>query len=109
MPRGRGRDGYARGVIHPFVVLADPVRRRLVELLAVGDHAAGTLCDVASNEFVISRTAVSHQLRTLREQGVVVSSVDPAEPRSRSYRLDPGFLARLDDEVGRLFLLFDHR
>ena len=94
---------------HPFVMLADPVRRRLVEILAVGDHAAGTLCDVISGEFGVSRTAVSHHLRTLRDNRVVESTIDLAEPRSRSYRLDPQFLERLDEEVGRLFRLFDHR
>ena len=96
-------------MLHPFVVLADPVRRRIVEVLAVGDHSAGTLCDVVSTEFGVSRSAVSHQLRTLRANGVVHSTIDPAEPRSRSYRLDPRFLDRLDLEVGHLVHLFDHR
>jgi DNA-binding transcriptional ArsR family regulator len=96
-------------MIHPFVVLADPVRRRIVEILAVGDHSAGTLCDVLSGEFGVSRTAVSHQLRTLRDHGAALSTIDQEEPRSRSYRLNPEFLERLDGEVGRLFRLFDHR
>ena len=88
-------------MLHPFVVLADPVRRRIVEVLAVGDHSAGTPCDLVSTEFGVSRTAVSHQLRTLRANGAVHSTIDPAEPRSRSYRLEPGFLERLDLEVGQ--------
>jgi len=96
-------------VIHPFEVLADPVRRRIVEVLAVGDHRAGEIGDVVSFEFGISRTAVSHQLRTLREQGVVTSAVDSSEPRARRYRLNAEFLARLDDAVTHLFELWDHR
>jgi DNA-binding transcriptional ArsR family regulator len=96
-------------VIHPFELLADPVRRRIVEVLAVGDHRAGEIGDVVSYEFGISRTAVSHQLRTLREHGVVTSAVDSSEPRARRYRLDSEFLARLDDAVGHLFDLWDHR
>jgi DNA-binding transcriptional ArsR family regulator len=96
-------------MLHPFAVLADPVRRRIVEVLAVGDHSAGTVCEVVSSEFGVSRTAVSHQLRTLRDNGVAESTIDQLEPRSRSYRLNPEFLARLDDEVGRLYRLFDHR
>jgi DNA-binding HxlR family transcriptional regulator len=83
-------------VVHPFEIVAHPVRRRIVEVLATGDHSAGTLSEIAFTELGVTRTAVSHQLRTLREQGVVWSTVDPVEPRSRSYRLDPAFLASLD-------------
>jgi DNA-binding transcriptional ArsR family regulator len=94
---------------HPFAVLADPVRRRLVEILAVGDHSAGTLCDVISAEHGVSRTAVTHHLGTLRRHDAVTSAVDPVEPRSRTYRLRADFLARLDEEVEQLFRLWDHR
>ena len=96
-------------MIHPFEVLADPVRHRIVEVLAVGDHRAGEIGDVVSFEFGISRTAVSHQLRTLREQGVVASAVDSSEPRARRYRLNAEFLGRLDDAVTQLFDLWDQR
>ena len=96
-------------MIHPFEVLADPVRRRIVEVLAVGDHRSGEIGDVVSFEFGISRTAVSHQLRTLREHGVVTATVDSSEPRARRYRLNAEFLARLDDAVAHLFGLWDHR
>ncbi|MFE5672492.1 ArsR/SmtB family transcription factor [Agromyces sp. NPDC056523] len=94
---------------HPFAILADPVRRRVVEILAVGEHSAGTLCEVISSEHGVSRTAVAHHLRTLRRHGAVTSAVDPVEPRSRTYRLNVDFLARLDDEVEHLFRLWDHR
>ncbi|GGI47730.1 ArsR/SmtB family transcription factor [Agromyces flavus] len=94
---------------HPFAILADPVRRRVVEILAVGEHSAGTLCDVISSEHGVSRTAVSHHLRTLRRHGAVSSAVDPVEPRSRAYRLSADFLARLDEEVEHLFRLWDQR
>ena len=94
---------------HPFTVLADPVRRRIVEILAVGEHSAGTLAEVVATEHGISRTAVAHHLRVLRDHGAVTSAVDPVEPRSRTYRIDREFLARLDDEVERLFRLWDHR
>jgi DNA-binding transcriptional ArsR family regulator len=96
-------------VVHPFEIVAHPVRRRIVEVLATGEHSAGTLSEIAFTEIGLTRTAVSHQLRTLREQGVVWSTVDPVELRSRSYRLDPAFLASLDLAVSELFELWEQR
>jgi DNA-binding transcriptional ArsR family regulator len=55
--------------VHAFDVLGDPVRRRLLELLADGEHAAGSLAEVITREFGISQPAVSQQLRVLRESG----------------------------------------
>ncbi|HEU4465103.1 MAG TPA: hypothetical protein VFR98_01150, partial [Agromyces sp.] len=72
-------------------------------------HSAGTLAEVIATEHGISRTAVAHHLRVLRDHGAVSSAVDPVEPRSRTYRIEPEFLARLDHEVERLFRLWDHR
>lgn len=95
--------------MHPFELVANPVRRRILEVLAVGDHDAGTLSDIASMEFGTSRTAVSYHLRTLREHGAVRSSVGADDPRSRSYRLNPEFLATLDVAVGELFDLWEQR
>ena len=112
MPRARDATGYPRRMTqpaHPFALLADPARRRIVEILAVGDHSAGTLSDVVAAEHGISRTAVAHHLRVLRDHGAVTSAVDPVEPRSRTYRIEREFLARLDDEVEHLFRLWDHR
>lgn len=85
------------------------MRRRLVEVLVVGEHRAGVLTELAGSEFGRSRTAVSHQLRTLRNSGVVRSSVDAEDPRSRSYRLDPAFLAALDSAVFELVELREQR
>jgi DNA-binding transcriptional ArsR family regulator len=96
-------------VVHPFEIVAHPVRRRIVEVLATGEHSAGTLSEIALMELGVTRTAVSHQLRTLREHGVVWSSVDEVEPRSRSYRLDTAFLASLDAAVSELFDLWEQR
>ncbi|MDQ0894296.1 ArsR/SmtB family transcription factor [Agromyces ramosus] len=96
-------------MMHPFEIAAEPVRRRIIEVLAVGDHAVGTLNEVIAAEFSISRSAVSHHLRILRDQGVVVVQPDEALPQSRLYRLDETFLERLDDAVGELYRLWDHR
>ncbi|MEE2035570.1 transcriptional regulator, partial [Rhodococcus sp. CC-R104] len=45
--------------MHGFEVLADPVRRRVLELLAVGAHAAGEIGAAIGAEFGISQPAVS--------------------------------------------------
>ncbi|GAA1059585.1 winged helix-turn-helix transcriptional regulator [Agromyces bracchium] len=94
---------------HPFAVLADPIGRRIVEVLAVGEHSAATLVEVLGMEFGLSRTAVSHRLGTLRRLGVVSAGVDPAEPRSRSYRLEHEFVGALEAETERVLRAFDHR
>lgn len=72
-----------------LAVLADPTRRRIVELLVQGEVGAGELSD----EFPVSRPAVSRHLRVLREAGLVQARVDG---QRRVYSLDPGPLAELD-------------
>jgi DNA-binding transcriptional ArsR family regulator len=55
--------------VHAFDVLGDPVRRRILELLADGEQAAGAIGSVVQAEFGISQPAVSQHLRVLRENG----------------------------------------
>jgi DNA-binding transcriptional ArsR family regulator len=74
--------------------LADPTRRRIVELLAEGDRSAGEL----ASQFSVSRPAVSRHLRVLRETGLVRSR---PEAQRRLYSLDPTPLAELDEWLGR--------
>jgi DNA-binding transcriptional ArsR family regulator len=57
-----------RGV-HAFDVLGDPVRRRILELLADGEHTSGAVTEVVQREFGISQPAVSQHLKVLRESG----------------------------------------
>ncbi|HKH08377.1 MAG TPA: metalloregulator ArsR/SmtB family transcription factor [Agromyces sp.] len=96
-------------MIHPFEVVAEPVRRRIIEVLAVGEHSVGMLNDVIAAEFAVSRSAVSHHLRILRDESVVIVEPDAALPQSRLYRLNEEYLERLDDAVGELYRLWDHR
>jgi len=77
--------------VHAFDVLADPVRRRLVELLADGEQSAGALTATARAEFGISQPAVSQHLRVLRENGF--ATVRPEGTR-RLYAVAP---TALDD------------
>jgi DNA-binding transcriptional ArsR family regulator len=55
--------------MHAFDVLGDPVRRRILELLADGELSSGAVTDVVRAEFGISQPAVSQHLRVLRESG----------------------------------------
>lgn len=55
--------------MHAFEVLADPVRRRILELLTSGELASGDVVEVIQAEFGISQPAVSQHLRVLRDNG----------------------------------------
>lgn len=72
--------------MHAFDVLGDPVRRRVLELLADDDRSAGAIAEVIREEFGISQPAVSQHLGVLRSSGFVHVRVDG--PR-RVYSLDP--------------------
>jgi DNA-binding transcriptional ArsR family regulator len=66
-----------------FEALADPTRRRLLELVAAGERTAGDL----AAEFDMSRPAVSRHLRVLADAGLVAWR---GEAQRRLYRLRPG-------------------
>ncbi len=72
--------------MHALDVLGDPVRRRLLELLADGERPSGELAEVVTREVGISHPAVSQHLRVLREAGFAV--VRPEGTR-RLYAIDP--------------------
>src|ERR687896_821005 len=55
--------------VHAFEVLGDPVRRRILELLAGGERSSGAITEIIRSEFGISQPAVSQHLRVLREAG----------------------------------------
>jgi DNA-binding transcriptional ArsR family regulator len=55
--------------VHAFDILGDPVRRRILELLAPGERTAGDLTQTIQHEFGISQPGVSAHLRVLREAG----------------------------------------
>ncbi|NBB16944.1 metalloregulator ArsR/SmtB family transcription factor [Caulobacter sp. SLTY] len=55
--------------MHAFDVLGDPVRRRLLELLAEGERTSGEMTDIVRAEFGITQSAVSQHLRVLRDSG----------------------------------------
>ncbi len=92
--------------MHAFDILGDPVRRRLVELLADGEQPAGALGEVIQSEFGISQPAVSAQLRVLRDGGF--ATVRPAGTR-RLYALDPAPMRGLDDWLAPYRKFWTHR
>ena len=65
-----------------LLAIADPTRRRIVELLARGERTAGELVD----EFDVSAPAISQHLNVLREAGLVTTRV---EGQSRIQTLNP--------------------
>lgn len=79
--------------MHALDILGDPVRRRLLELLAEGERSAGELGETVQREFGISQPAVSQHLRVLRESGFAV--VRPEGTR-RLYAVDPAQLEVAD-------------
>lgn len=56
-------------LVHALDILGDPVRRRILELLAEGERSAGEIGEDVQREFGISQPAVSQHLRVLRESG----------------------------------------
>ena len=65
--------------------LADPHRRRVVELLRTGPQRAGDL----AREVGLTPPALSRHLRTLKQSGLVDESHPEFDARVRVYRLTP--------------------
>jgi DNA-binding transcriptional ArsR family regulator len=71
--------------VEAFGVLGDPVRRRILELLATAEQPAGEVAAAIQGEFGLTQPAVSRHLRVLRENGF--ATVRAAGTR-RLYGLD---------------------
>ncbi|RKG93334.1 ArsR/SmtB family transcription factor [Corallococcus terminator] len=84
--------------MHAFDVLGDPVRRRILELLAEGEHASGEVVTVVQREFGITQSAVSQHLKVLRDNGFATVRVDGAR---RLYAVDAAPLAEVDAWLNR--------
>jgi DNA-binding transcriptional ArsR family regulator len=85
---------YYFGVVHAFDVLGDPVRRRILELLADGEMSAGAIGATIQDEFAITQPAVSQHLKVLRDNGF--ASVRPDGQR-RLYAVDGRALRDVDE------------
>ena len=85
-------------VVYAFDVLGDPVRRRILELLADGELTSGAVCAVIQAEFGISQPGVSAHLRVLREAGFATVR---AEGARRLYAVNSEPLRVVDDWLDR--------
>jgi DNA-binding transcriptional ArsR family regulator len=93
-------------MMHAFDVLGDPVRRRILELLAEGEQASGEVVDVIQAEFGISQPAVSQHLKVLRDSGF--ASVRADGPR-RLYTVDATPLREVDEWVEQFRGFWEHK
>jgi DNA-binding transcriptional ArsR family regulator len=72
-----------------FEIVAEPSRRRILDLLLTGEQPVGDLV----TKLGMSQPGVSRHLRVLRDAGLVTSRTDA---QRRLYRVSPGPLAELD-------------
>jgi len=85
-----------------FAALADPTRRRIVEMLAARELPAGEI----ARRFDMTPPAVSQHLKLLRNAGLVHVRRDA---QRRIYALDPRGLAELDAWLARYRRLWHDR
>ena len=92
--------------MHAFDVLGNPVRRRILELLADGAHSSGTIVEAVQREFGISQPAVSQHLKVLRDSGFATVRADG--PR-RIYEVTALPLGEIDAWLERFRDLWNER
>ncbi len=80
--------------MHAFAVLADPVRRCIVEQLMDRELSSGEIVDTVGEEFGISQSAISQQLKVLRENGFASVAIDG---NRRLYTLDSKGFEQMDE------------
>lgn len=89
-----------------FDVLGDPVRRRILEILARGERPAGEIAADVGAEFGISQPAVSQHLKVLRTHGFTTVR---AVGTRRLYALDPAPLGEVEDWAAGLRRFWEQR
>jgi DNA-binding transcriptional ArsR family regulator len=87
-------DAFYSDAVHAFDVLGDPVRRRILELLADGEMSAGAIGATVQREFAISQPAVSQHLKVLRDNGFTSVRRDG---QRRLYAVDGRALRDVDE------------
>lgn len=83
-------------------LIAHPVRWRLIEILASGEHSAGQLADAVQSERGVGREAVSKHLNRLARAGLVTARIDM---NARIYRLSPRVIGAIAGLVDHLLTL----
>jgi DNA-binding transcriptional ArsR family regulator len=92
--------------VNAFEVLGDPVRRRILELLADADLSSGQVVEIVGAEYGISQPAVSQHLRVLRESGFATVR---AEGTRRIYALDLAGAEPVDEWLTQLRSFWERR
>jgi DNA-binding transcriptional ArsR family regulator len=75
--------------MHSLDALADPTRRRIVEMLAVRDRAAGEI----GRSFEVTASAISQHLKVLRRAKLVTVRT---EGRRRIHSINPAGLDQIE-------------
>lgn len=81
----------ARALDQTLAALADPHRRRVVDLLREGPRRAGDLAERTG----LAAPAMSRHLRALKTAGLVAESHPDFDARVRIYALNPAPIAAL--------------
>jgi DNA-binding transcriptional ArsR family regulator len=92
--------------MHAFDVLGDPVRRRILELLADGERSSGAIGATIQAEFGITQPAVSQHLKVLRDSGFATMRPDGAR---RLYAVDADPLRAVDGWLDRFRAFWTQR
>lgn len=90
--------------MHAFDVLGDPVRRRILELLADAERSSGDVVAIIAREYGISQPAVSQHLKVLRESGFATVRADA---QRRLYSVDSLPLREVDQWLERFRILWE--
>lgn len=96
----------SRWSMNVYEALAQPVRRRIVELLASGEVRSGHVAAAICQEFSVTPSAVSHHLRILAASGWVQVRRDE---NFRLYRLDESAIKQIESEGRRLRRIWRRR
>ena len=92
--------------MHAFDVLGDPVRRRILELLAEGERPSGAVVAAVQREFGITQSAVSQHLKVRREAGFASARIDGAR---RIYAVQSAPLQEVDAWLDRFRSFWEPR
>jgi DNA-binding transcriptional ArsR family regulator len=88
-----------------FEALADPTRRRVVQLLSEGPRRAGEIADSAG----VSGPAMSRHLRVLLRAGIVTDERPPDDARTRVFHLRPDSMVALQAWLDQLHAHWDEQ
>jgi DNA-binding transcriptional ArsR family regulator len=86
-----------------FSALADPTRRKIIEMLASRGQLSAT--DIY-HKFPVSHPAISQHLKVLREANLVQVE---KRAQQRLYQINPRTMYELEDWVGKITKLWNER